>query len=174
MRTFNFCGTPPVDTVTSIPATLTVGAPVSAAPAQPGFPAAVGVDGNPIRLILGQPTVAANMAHGSVFLLSAARFGSTSPPLILRYWDLALNGTALTGTLTQDHREEAAAGNLLAADTELIPCRPNLGAFGSQFAIAEGTTLEGTITQGGANLLIQGATVDQTRAFAAQFVGAAR
>ena len=62
------------------------------------------------------------------------------------YWNLTLNGAALTGTLAQDHREEAAAFNLLAAHVELAPCFPQFGTFVNQLAIAEGATLTGTIT----------------------------
>lgn len=168
IRYFNFCGTPSFDEVTQVPSTITIGPPVSTAPAQPGFPAAVGGDANPIRIVLGQTSVAANMARGSISLASALRFGSTSPPIVLQYWRLELNGTALSGTLVEDHREEAAAYNLLAHAAEVVPCRPEFGFYPNQSAIAEGATLTGTVTDQSVTLRIQGSIVETTRAFAAE------
>jgi hypothetical protein len=51
-----------------------------------------------------------------------------------------LSGAALSGTLVQDHREESAAYNLLAAPQELVGCQPQYGYYPSPFAIAEGSS----------------------------------
>ena len=106
------------------------------------------------------------IAPGSINLSSAARFRFTSiNSAILPYWTLALNGTALTGTLTQDHAEEAAAFNLLAANIFLggLGC-----SFPSQLAIAEGATLTGTATPQAIQLRIQGNANDTFHPFVAE------
>ncbi|HEV2813216.1 MAG TPA: hypothetical protein VGW10_08200 [Solirubrobacteraceae bacterium] len=174
VRHFSPCGGTPVDTRTRMAATLVVGAPVSDAPLEPYFPPAAGADGNPIRLQLGQAGVQGNLAHGSLFLRSAQRFGATSPPLVLKYWQLALAGAHLTGTLVDDHTEEAAGHNLLGADVELVACLPHFGVIPWQHAIAEGARLGGTLTPARVDFVVQGATVDRARQFGAQFVGTAR
>jgi hypothetical protein len=165
------CGAPRAPERHQMPAVLTVAPPQSAAPAQPGFPAAAGADDNPLRLHLGQLSTADNIRPGSVFLNSVLRFGATSPPLILKYWDLAVDGARITGTLVDDQRGQAAAANLLAAQSELVPCRPNLGVFPNQYGIARGATLAGTLTPTSADLTVRGQTIDGTRAFAARFTG---
>lgn len=94
---------------------VSVRAPLRPTPLSPDLPPAVGNENNPINLVVGETTPQANIAPGSVFLSSAFRYGSTSPGVILQYWNLALNGTALSGNLVEDNREEAAASNLLSA-----------------------------------------------------------
>jgi hypothetical protein len=86
---------------------------------------------------------------------------------VLQYFSLALAGPSVTGTLLEDHREEAAAGNLLAHQVQLVPCRPELGFYNNQSAIAEGATIRGTITDQTVQLHIEGNIVDTTRPFAA-------
>jgi hypothetical protein len=68
---------------------------------------------------------------------------STSPNLILQYWQLALSGAALVG------------------------CQPQYGCYPSQFAIAEGAKLTGTVTDAAVQLQIAGNVVDGSRPFAA-------
>lgn len=124
---------------------------------------------NPFNLVLGQTTVAGTTATGSLSVVSAARFRfSAIRSLVLQYWNLALNGTALTGTLVQDHREEGAAFNLLAAWQEVVPCQPQFGSYVNQLAIAEGATLTGTVTPQQIQLRISGATIDTFHRFAAE------
>lgn len=124
---------------------------------------------NPFNLVLGQTTVAGTTAPGSVSAVSAARFRfSAMRSLTLQYWNLALNGSAVTGTLVEDHREEGAAVNLLAAWQELVPCQPQLGSYVNQLAIAEGATLSGTVTPQQAQLRISGRTIDTFHSFAAE------
>jgi hypothetical protein len=117
--------------------------------------------------------VAGTIAPGSVNMTSAARFRfSPIRSQILQYWRLALNGTALTGTLVEDQREEGAAFNLLAAHVELLACQPQFGTFVNQLPIAEGSTLTGTITAQAIQLRIVGNTLDTFHPFVAEFTAA--
>jgi len=131
----------------------------------PDLPPAVGNENNPINLVVGQTTVGDNLALGSIFLSSAFRYGATSPAVILQYWNLALRGTSLTGTLGQDHREEAAAANLLSANKKLGCFGGASFVFPNQYDISEGTTLTGTLTRNAVNLQITGNTFDGSRPF---------
>jgi hypothetical protein len=146
-----------------IPSRITIRAPLQPLPTDLQT---TGGDPNPINLVLGQTNVGGTIAPGSINLSSAARFRFTSiNSAILPYWTLALNGAALTGTLTQDHAEEAAAFNLLAANIFLggLGC-----SFPSQLAIAEGATLTGTATPQTIQLRIQGNANDTFHPFVAE------
>lgn len=167
----SFCGPGgPVET-TRIASAVTVGPPVSNAPLEPFFPPAAGRDANPIGLTIGQTSLIGNIAPGSVRFQSAQRFGATSPGLVLQYWNLALNGPALTGTLAQSNAAQAAAANLLAATTDLVPCRPGF-SFVNQEPIAAGATITGTITETEARLRITGNTINGLRPFTAEIAAA--
>ena len=133
----------------------------------PDVPPAVGAESNPVRLVVGEPTVEENLKPGSISLASSQRFNGTSPNVNLQYWQLALNGAALSGTLVEDHREESGAYNLLSAYQQLVPCRDSFGYYSNQFAIAEGATLTGTLTKSAVSLTITGNVVEGTRPFAA-------
>ena len=124
----------------------------------------MGNEDNPINLVVGETTTADSVAPGSVFLSSAFRYGATSPGVILQSWKLALRGTKLTGTLVEDHREEAAAQNLLAAWKE-AGCGPAGFVYPDQYAIGEGTTLTGTLTRNAVRLHVVGNTSDGSRPF---------
>jgi hypothetical protein len=161
----------PVDTgtrQTTMPAIVTTGPPKVPQAASPFLflPPPVGLETNPINLLVTEPDAYLN-AEGALFLGSAETFAGTSPSLILQYWDLRLSGTALTGTLTQDHKEEAAALNLLSTELELVPCRPSLGEIGFVLPVAEGATLTGTLTEHQATLHVEGHTYDGSRTFVA-------
>lgn len=142
---------------------VSVRAPLRPTPLSPDLPPAAGNENNPINLVVGQTTTEDNIAPGSVFLSSAFRYGATSPGVILQSWNLTLRGAALSGTLTEDHREEAAAQNLLSAWKEL-GCAFNFW-YPNQYAIAEGTTLTGTLTRNAVQLRIVGNTIDGSRPF---------
>lgn len=126
---------------------------------------AVGNENNPINLVVGQTTVGDSLAPGSVFLASALRFGATSPGLILQYWNLNLNGNALSGRLVEDNREQSAAANLLSAWKKLGCFGGASILFPNQYDIAEGTTLTGTLTRNAVTLQIVGNTFDTSRPF---------
>lgn len=131
----------------------------------PDLPPPVGNENNPINLVVGQTTVGDSLAPGSVFLASALRFGATSPGLILQYWNLTLNGNALSGRLVEDNREQSAAANLLSAWKE-FGCFPGAGfILANQYDIGEGTTLTGTLTRNAVTLRIVGNTFDTSRPF---------
>lgn len=155
---------------TRIPSVVTIRPPLANTPLEPFFPPPVGRDANPINLVIGQTTVPASIAPGSVLFTSALRFAGTSPGLILQYWSLALNGVSLTGTLVEDNREQGAAGNLLSATTDLVACMPQLGSYPNQEPIAEGATITGTITTAEVRLRIVGNTVNTIRPFVTEIV----
>lgn len=151
------------DQTTQIPSKITVSPPLRPNPND--LPADT-PERNPINLILGQTNVAGTIAPGSVNLTSAARFRfSAIRSLILQYWNLAINGNAITGTLVEDQREQGAAFNLLAAHQELLACQPQFGTYVNQLAIAEGATLTGTITAQQVQLRIVGQTIDTFHRF---------
>ena len=148
---------------TRIPSRITIRAPLQPLPTDLQT---IGRDPNPINLILGQTDLLGTIAPGSISLSSSARLRFTSiNSSILHYWDLALNGTSIAGRLVNDHAEEAAAFNLLAANIFLggLGC-----SFPSQLAIAEGATLTGTATPQTIQLTIQGNTNDTFHPFTAQ------
>jgi hypothetical protein len=153
------------DQTSRIPSRITISPALAPNPAD--LPADV-PERNPFNLILGQTTVAGTTAAGSLSAVSAARFRFSSVrSLILQYWNLAFDGTNLSGTLVQDHREEGAAFNLLAAWRELAPCQPQLGSYVDQLAVAEGATLTGTVTPQQVQLRISGRTIDTFHEFVA-------
>jgi hypothetical protein len=154
-------------TTTQVPVGVVVGPPLRPTAESPDLPPAVGTENNPVHLFIGEPTVADQIKTGSISFASAERFDGTSPNLILQYWQLALSGAALSGTLVQDHREESAAYNLLAAPQELVGCQSQYGFYPNQFAIAEGAKLTGTVTDAAVQLQIVGNVVDGSRPFAA-------
>lgn len=120
------------DQTTQIPSRITIRLALQPNPAD--LPADT-PEVNPFNLILGQTNVAGTIAPGSINLASAARFRfSPIRSLTLKYWRLNLNGTALTGALTEDNREPGAALNLLAAHQELIACQPQFGTYVNQLA----------------------------------------
>lgn len=164
VRYLSVCGGQVIGTqTTQIPSRITIRPALQPNPAD--LPADV-PERNPFNLVLGQTTVAGASAPGSISLASAARFRfSAIRSLTLQYWNLALNGAALSGTLVQDHREEGAAFNLLAAHQELVPCQPQFGSYVNQLAIAEGATLTGTVTPQQVQLAISGATIDTFHQF---------
>lgn len=167
VRYLTVCGTFLGDDTTQLAVQVIAQPPLQPTPLSPDLPAAVGREQNPIHLNVGQTTVNGNLERGSISLASALRFGGTSPGLILQYWNLQYDGQNLTGTLAQDHREEAAAINLLSSPTELVPCQSQFGFIPNMLAIAEGATIEGTLTGNAAQLRIRGVTVDGTRPFVA-------
>jgi hypothetical protein len=169
------CGRGPVDTTVTLGAVLSLGPPVSSAPLEPGFPEAVGEDRNPLSLVLDERMAVDVLKTGAIRLASAARFAATSPPLVLQYWDLKLGfNEEIAGRLAADHAGEAAAANLLADVHLFEPCRPALGSYPDQFAIAAGALLTATMGLQSADLTVRGATVDGTRVFAARFTGTVR
>lgn len=141
---------------------VSVRAPLRPTPLSPDLPPPVGNENNPINLVVGETTPQANIDVGSVFVASAFRYGATSPGVILQYWNLTLNGATLSGTLVSDHREEAAAANLLSAWKEL-GC--GFGWYPNQYEMSEGTTLTGTLTRNSVQLRITGSTFDGSRPF---------
>ncbi|WP_100498913.1 hypothetical protein [Geodermatophilus chilensis] len=124
-------------------------------------------DGNPFVLQVSEPSVAANLAEGSVLLQTTGVTATSQGPLFLHYWDLQFDGLNVSGQLVQDHVEEAAAGNLLTSSAQLVPCRPSLGVIPSMDAIAEGSALAGTVTEGQVQLQVVGNVTTGLRPFSA-------
>jgi hypothetical protein len=165
IRYLTVCGTNNGDETTQLAVQVVVTPPLRPTPLSPGLPAAVGQEQNPLHLNVGETTVNGNLERGSISLASALRFGGTSPGLILQYWNLQWDGRNITGRLAEDHREQAAAINLLSTPTELVPCQAQFGYIPNMLAIAEGATLEGTLTNDAINIRVRGVSVDGTRPF---------
>jgi hypothetical protein len=122
-------------------------------------------DGNPFVLQVSEPSVAANLAEGSVLLQTTGVTATSQGPLLLHYWDLQFDGLNVSGQLVQDHVEEAAAGSLLTSSAQLVPCRPSLGVIPNMDAIAEGSALAGTVTEEQIQLQVTGNVTTGLRPF---------
>ncbi|MCP3144434.1 hypothetical protein [Pyxidicoccus xibeiensis] len=121
------------------------------------------VEGNPFNLaILPNPPTDAS-SEGALSLQSAVGFfdPTDGQEFLFQYWTFTLNGTALSGTLTNNHATEALTLNFLNTPRELAPgiviVWPN--------AIANGTTLQGTADANQVALRIQGNVVSGDRPF---------
>ncbi|MDL2081754.1 hypothetical protein QNN03_35550 [Streptomyces sp. GXMU-J15] len=136
-------------------------------------------EANPFSLLLavGQPSEAGALSFWS----SAVGTGSAQdlagnprdPDLLLTYWELEWSDGQLSGVLTDPHTEEAVALNLLNWPSPLVACRPEFGDMPGGFphAVAEGTTLDGTVDADSASLTAQGSTGDGQLEFRFEFSG---
>ncbi|MGW7300869.1 hypothetical protein [Streptomyces sp. NPDC054829] len=136
-------------------------------------------EANPFSLLFaaGQPSEAGALSFWS----SAVSTGSSQdlagnprdPNLLLTYWELEWSDGQLSGRLTDPHTEEAVALNLLNWPSPLMACRPEFGDMPGGFphALAEGTTLDGTVDAGGADLTARGSTGDGQLEFRLEFSG---
>jgi hypothetical protein len=113
---------------------------------------------NPKNLVVA-PSINEVGLEGQLSLSSAIRFDG----FLAQYWTLQITGSTITGTLVEDHREEALAANLLnSLDLNLLPAGLR---FVTSLAVAEGTALSGTLTNGQISLTVQGNTVDTFHPF---------
>lgn len=76
----------------------------------------------------------------------------------------------MKGRLVEDHHEEAAALNQLAAPAEVVACQPQFGTYPNVYGIAEGAKLTGSIDVRCVRLRIEGNVFDRTRPFVAKIV----
>jgi hypothetical protein len=127
-------------------------------------------ENNPFNLIIGPPPGESQLQEGQFGIFSA--LSATVPleagpaPFLFRYWELQAAGGQVSGTLVQDHVEEAAALNLLnSIDLNLLLV--NI-PFVMSLAMVEGTTLQGTIDGTQAVLRIEGNTTDLAHPFVAE------
>jgi hypothetical protein len=136
-----------------------------------GPPASAGGqdENNLFNLIVAPPPGESQVAEGQFGIVSA--LPATVPleagpaPFLFRYWELQAAGGRVTGTLVQDHAEEAAALNLLnSVDINLLLVNIPIVM---PLAMVEGTRLQGTIDGTQALLRIEGNTVDLAHPFVA-------
>jgi hypothetical protein len=95
--------------------------------------------------------------EGHLDLSSAAVFTVQSyNDLVLQYWTIeARDDDRFVGTLTDTHRNEAAAANLLWALNDIAGLK-----MVTPFPIARNCTMQGTITDSDLDIRVQGKSVD--------------
>ncbi|GMV38600.1 MAG: hypothetical protein AMXMBFR64_03160 [Myxococcales bacterium] len=113
---------------------------------------------NAIHLSMG--TLSSSTAsEGDFLMLSAGEFqvdlGPT--PAILQFWSLTVDGSSVTGSLTDTHSAEAMAANQLWATDTLGGAPLTTGVY--PYMMATGTTVSGTADGAGARLVLQGRAV---------------
>lgn len=101
--------------------------------------------------------------EGHVDIISGQLFTVSTGEVLLQYWNYSLAGQQLTGTLTDNHVAEACAGNILWAWDDVAGIKMTL-----PFAIANGTTVNGTITGDQVSLTFTGQSQDTYRKFSCQ------
>lgn len=87
--------------------------------------------------------------------------------VILQFWNYALNGEQLSGTLTDTHIAESAAANILWAWDDVAGIKMVM-----PFYLATGSTLSGTINNNNIALSITGESTDTYRKFTCQITAA--
>ncbi len=128
---------------------------------------------NPFSFILQAGNLTEN---GSATLASALVAGGLTPDsegndeALIQYWSFQQSGDEVTGTLNDADGGVDGYYNDLNLDKQLVPCRPDLGTLDAfPLAMADGTTMTGTISDGHVDLVIQGETTDGSAAFTAEF-----
>lgn len=104
-------------------------------------------------------------APGAFGLTSASDGTDTvdGQPVAIGYWSLSDDGDGdISGNLTQDGASQGAALNLVFVPKPIFPCS-NYMPYG--YAMSSDTTLEGTVTDSSASLVLRGTTTEGTRSF---------
>ena len=86
--------------------------------------------------------------------------------ILLQYWTLQLEGTTLSGILTDTHIAEASAMNQLWAWEEISPSLKMV----LPFYIDVGSLLQGTVDDYEVRIHLEGTTTDRTRPFISEIV----
>ncbi|MEV6568070.1 hypothetical protein [Streptomyces kronopolitis] len=132
-----------------LPATLLITSPV-------------GAERNAFHLSWGSDSQAAEGAFGVTSALSGTdtRDGAS---VETGYWSLSDDGDGhLSGRLTDTAAAQGASLNLLFVPKPILPCSDYM-AF--PYAMARGTTLDGTVRGDSASLTLSGTSTDGTRSF---------
>jgi hypothetical protein len=136
-------------------------APVTLVVGDPAADSDGGAEQNPVHFTVQTdqqgPTGAWSVTTGLV-----ATTPDTGRDLAVQYWTNEYDPETgrLAGRLTNDHKEEALAYNLVNVEQLLVPCRPELGTIPMVAAMGEGTELAGTLDADQASIEIAGVSSD--------------
>ncbi|WP_431918789.1 hypothetical protein [Micromonospora wenchangensis] len=103
--------------------------------------------------------------EGGFTMVSSGRFNTTSGPLTVTYWDLAVDGTAISGTLTDSHKAEGVVQNLLYTNQTFDPCSDRLGGMLNALGMDTGARLSGRLGGRSGSLVVKGRSMDTSRGF---------
>jgi hypothetical protein len=115
---------------------------------------------NVFNLVIGPDRDLTTDEEGHIDIISAMLFNTSTGRLLLQYWDLAYNNNQLTGTLSDMHLPEAAAGNILWAWEDVAGI-----IITSPFPLGKGTQMSGTLDQKTISLHIWGESNSTYRKF---------
>ncbi|MDN5858051.1 MAG: hypothetical protein L0H84_05455 [Pseudonocardia sp.] len=158
LRSYGYCGSggqpvPIAEGTATAPVTLVVG--------DPADDGTGGRETNDLHVTL-QTDEQASPGAWAITTGLVATTPQSGRPVAVQYWGLAYDGSTgeISGTLQEDHAEEALVYNGLAVARLLIPCRPNMGTIPMIAAMAEGAQLQGILTRTGAKFAIAGRSSD--------------
>ena len=123
-------------------------------------PAATGglVEGNPFRLVITTDPQTRLPQEGQLSLKSSVLVPVNPSPVLLQFFEMAFNGTTLTGLLTDTHQaESAASANAVFSNSEIAP-NLSLGVP-SECPMRLGTVLQGTLDGNQVTVRVEGTIV---------------
>jgi hypothetical protein len=104
-----------------------------------------GAESNVLNLVIAPAHQAEANDPGALFVVSAEAVETPAVTRLLQFWELELDGTEISGRLTEPHADTPAAYNQLAGEVAFFPCQPERGIAERTWLLARGATLEGTI-----------------------------
>ena len=140
---------------------ITISAPLQAQVAKQ-------VENNPFHIRLEPSSAAAFQEEGQYSILSAGISfqGSLSSELLVQYWTLTRNGTAIGGSLVNPQNALAVSANLIN-----LPYALPGGIFTPfVYAMAQGTSFTGTMTDQEIRIQVQGNAIDGAHPFVSEVV----
>jgi hypothetical protein len=117
-------------------------------------------ESNPFSMHIYPNRISGMDNEGYLDFSSALIFTVNAGYVLLQYWNITLNGNQLSGTLTDTHSAEATALNMIWAWDDIAGIRMTM-----PFAMANGTTLTGTISKKSISLIITGQSINTYRRF---------
>lgn len=117
-------------------------------------------ESNSFNLIVGPDRDLTTDEEGQIDIISAMLFMTSTGNLLLQYWDIDYNNGQVSGTLSDMHLPEAAAGNILWAWEDVAGI-----IITSPFPLAKGTQMTGTLDQKSISLHVWGESNSTYRKF---------
>lgn len=117
-------------------------------------------ESNAFNLVIGPDRDLTTDEEGHIDIISAMLFLTSTGNLLLQYWDIGYNNGQLSGTLSDMHLPEAAAGNILWAWEDVAGI-----IITSPFPLAKGTQMTGTLDNKSISLHIWGESNSTYRKF---------
>jgi hypothetical protein len=120
-------------------------------------------ESNPFSLQINPDRTGGGDEEGHVDISSSLIMTVSTGYLLLQYWNYTLAGEQVTGTLVDNHAAEASAANMIWAWDDIA------GIFMTMsFSMADGATMNGTVTANAVSLNITGQSIDTYRKFTCQ------